>query len=264
MGAQGCPELSNFCGFAIIGTGLLFSYYPCLTIMPTPLPPDFQFHRVSNFDDLVNTPFAGQMNAICWQRDLAGDFSEIVNKIELSGNIRAIEPDELCALALSERGQLARETILNDWGLLQARGASPTLNIIKHYNRDESSSFFPTDVYSFHADSSPIATDTFLCTYYGAPSEIVSNSECKKKVLIAEIRAGLRKLYDGDEEGFTDFLKEHFFDLHYEAKPNAQIVNLGIGNLWRLAVDNPESNVAPCIHRAPVEKDGQARLLMIC
>jgi hypothetical protein len=31
-----------------------------------------------------------------------------------------------------------------------------------------------------------------------------------------------------------------------------------------LAVDHPESQVPPCIHRAPKEKSGQNRLLMIC
>jgi hypothetical protein len=42
-----------------------------------------------------------------------------------------------------------------------------------------------------------------------------------KKYLIPEIRAELKKLYDGPDEGFEDFLTEHFFDLHYQAKPTA-------------------------------------------
>lgn len=225
---------------------------------------NFQYPIVTNFHDMVNTSFAGEVNAVCWQRKLGGDFAEIVKKIALKDNITVIEQEELRALDLTEQGAMAREIILNDWELLQAHGASPVLNLIKHYERDKASSFFPTDVYSFHADSSPIAIDTFLCTYYGAPSEIVPNSQCEKKVLIPEIREELRKLYDGDEQGFEDFLKEHFFDLHYQAKRNAQIVNLGTGNLWRLAVDNSESTVPPCIHRAPIERDEQPRLLMIC
>jgi len=57
---------------------------------------------------------------------------------------------------------------------------------------------------------------------------------------------------------------EHFFDLHYQAKPNTQPTNLGIGHLWRLAVDHPESQVLPCVHRAPKEKKGESRLLLIC
>ena len=82
--------------------------------------------------------------------------------------------------------------------------------------------------------------------------------------MIPEIREKLFKLYDGHIEGFEDFLKEYFFDLHYQAKENAEIINLGIGNLWRLAVDCAESDLLPCVHRAPIEKDGKVRLLLIC
>jgi len=223
-----------------------------------------QIHCVTNFQELVATPFSGAMNAICWARELAGDFSEIVQKITLSENITTIEEEELLALQLSEQGQLAREILLNDFRLLKAHGASPVLNVIKYYDRDNDYPFFPTDVYSFHVDRSPIPTDTFLCTYYGDSSEILANSQGLKKVLIPEIRDELRKLYNSADEGFESFLTENFFDLHYQAKPNAHPTNLGIGNLWRLAVDHPESKVPPCLHRAPEEKSGQLRLLMIC
>lgn len=219
---------------------------------------------VENFDKLVNTPFDSWYNAICWSRRLTGDFGEIVSKVELDGNITVIEREELCELKLSEEGQLARTILLNDWQLLQEYGASPVLNLISHYERDDAYSFFPTDVYSYHVDRSPIATDTFLCTYYGEPSDILPNSQSEKKVLVPEIRSELKKLYAGNEDGFESFLSEHFFDLHYQAKANAQPISLGVGNLWRLAVDHPESKVLPCVHRAPVEKPGQHRLLMIC
>jgi hypothetical protein len=71
-------------------------------------------------------------------------------------------------------------------------------------------------------------------------------------------------LYDGPDEGFESFLSEYFFDLHYQADPQAQPVSLGIGHMWRLAVDHPESQVPPCLHRAPLERSGQTRLMIIC
>ena len=222
------------------------------------------FQSVTNFQDLVSSPFNGEINAICWTRKLIGDFSEIVKKVEQSGNITEIEQEQLNELQLSEQGQLAREMLLNDFKALKAHGASPTLNVIKFYDRDDTYPFFSTDVYSFHVDRSPIPTDTFLCTYYGESSEILPNSQGKKKVLIPAIRDELKKLYHGADEGFESFLSEHFFDLHYQANPNACPISLGLGHLWRLAVDHPESKVPPCIHRAPKEKFGQNRLLMIC
>lgn len=224
-----------------------------------------QVHQVANFHDLVSTPFHGEMNAICWKRELAGDFSEIVSKVELNEeNIVVLDEDDLLAFELSEQGQLAREILLNDLKLLKAHGAAPTLNIIRNYARDDSYPFFPTDVYSFHVDRSPVPTNTFLCTYYGASSEILPNSQGIQKILVPEIRAELKKLYDGPDEGFESFLSEYFFDLHYAAKPGASPVSLGIGNLWRIAVDHPESQVPPCLHRAPEENTGEKRLLLIC
>ena len=224
-----------------------------------------QIHRVTNFHDLVSTSFQGKMNAICWTRQLTGDFSEIVKKIVLNQNITTLDEEELRELKLSEQGQIAREILLDDLKLLTAHGASPILNVIKYYERDDAFPFFPTDVYSFHVDRAPIPADTFLCTYYGEPSDILPNNQGIQKVLIPEIRAELKKLYGGaDDAGFEDFLSEYFFDLHYQAFPEAKPISLGIGHLWRLAIDHPKSKVPPCLHRAPKEKDGKVRLLMIC
>ena len=219
---------------------------------------------VNNFEDLVSTPFCGAVNAVCWTRTLTGDFAEIVNLVALNENITLMEPEQLRTLQLSEQGQLAREILLHDMQLLTAHGAAPILNLIRCYERDDAHPFFPTDVYSFHADRSPLPTDTFLCTYYGEPSEILPNAQAQQKVLVPEIREELKKLHGGAAADFETFLSDHFFDLHYQATPAAQPISLGLGNLWRLAIDHPESQVPPCVHRAPKEKSGQPRLLLIC
>lgn len=224
--------------------------------------PQFSFHN--DFKEFAERPFDGKVNARCWLRELEGDFSEIVAKLEVPGNIRVVEPRDLLQLDLSPAGCVAREVLLSDLQLLEEQGASPVLNVIRHYERDERHVFFSTDVYSFHVDRSPVATDTFLCTYYGVPSEILANAQAEKKIDDPEIREQLRTLYTGKEGDFESFLEEECFDLHYRAKPGAQVYTLGIGQLWRLAVDYPGSKVLPCIHRAPEEDDGLPRLLLIC
>lgn len=222
-----------------------------------------QMKVVDDFSALINTPFQGLNNAICWQRQLQGDFKEIVQKLSLVESITEVSIDDLTALQLSTLGQIARETILQDMQLLTDVGASPVLNLLKCYERDEEFDFISTDVYSFHVDRSPIATDTFLCTYFGASSDIIANDQVEQKILIPEIRAKLRELYDGDDAGFEAFLTEYFFDLHYQPTSDAKPINLGTGHLWRLAVDHPEQQVLPCVHRAPAELD-EYRLLLIC
>lgn len=223
-----------------------------------------QIEVVSSFSELVNTRFQGVRNAICWQRNLIGNFKEIVSKLQLKENITEISSGDLLSLDLSEEGNKAREIILNDLRLLTDFGASPVLNLLKNYERDEELGFISTDVYSYHVDRSPVGTDTFLCTYYGAASDIIPNDQVVQKIVIPEIREQLRKLHDGPEEEFEDFLKDYFFDLHYQPEPNAEPVNLGKGHLWRIAVDHPDQQALPCVHRAPVENDGEYRLLLIC
>ena len=219
---------------------------------------------VATFSELVNTDFQGNTNALCWHRNLHGDFKEIVTQLQLKENITEVSIEDLLALQLSGKGSAAREIILKDLQLLTNFGASPSLNLLKRYERDDEFDFISTDVYSWHVDRSPIGTDTFLCTYYGAASDIVSNDQVIQKILIPEVREKLKELHDGPESEFEDFLKENYFDLHYQAEPNAQPVNLGLGHLWRLAVDHPEQKVLPCVHRAPVENDDEYRLLLIC
>jgi len=220
-----------------------------------------QVQVVENFHELISTSFNETVNTACWQRNLKGDFSEIAGKFQFDQNILELSIEDLNHLELTEDGQLARTTLIRDIELLTKHGASPVLNLIKSYDRDDF--FFPTDVYSYHVDRSPIPTSTFLCTYHGASSEILPNDQAKQKILIPEIRSELNKYYDGSESGFESFLSEYFFDLHFQAKEDAEPINLGIGHLWRLACDHPDSESLPCIHRAPVE-NGKVRLLLIC
>lgn len=223
-----------------------------------------QIGIVSTFSELVSTDFKGERNALCWYRNLEGDFAAIVDQLQLKENITEVDPKELLALQLSEKGNTAREIILNDLRLLADFGASPSLNLLKCYERDDEFDFISTDVYSYHVDRSPIATDTFLCTYHGVASDIIANGQAEQKILIPEIRKKLKDLHSGPSEEFENFLKENYFDLHYQAQPHAAPVNLGLGHLWRLAVDHPKQQVLPCIHRAPIENEGEYRLLLIC
>ena len=231
--------------------------------MTETLPNSSNLLHVSNFQDLISTPFQGTTNALSWSRELAGDFEEIVNAFHFEGTMMEIDEEDLLGLELSEAGRVARETILTDFKLLSELGASPVLNIMTHYEADEHP-FFPTDVYSFHVDRSPIATDTFLCTYYGDASELIPNEDVIQKIQIPEIREQLVQTYTGKEADFEAYLRENFFDLHYQALDDTKIIQAGIGHIWRLAVDHPESKVLPCVHRAPKEKSGKKRLMLIC
>lgn len=50
---------------------------------PFTLPPDYpRIQRVNSFQELVTTPFADCVNALCWQRTLPGDFSEVAAERE--------------------------------------------------------------------------------------------------------------------------------------------------------------------------------------
>lgn len=166
-----------------------------------------QIGVVFTFSELVNTDFQGAMNAICWERNLAGDFEEIVSKLQLKENITEISVEDLLSLNLSEKGNSAREVILTDLQLLTDFGESPSLNLLKNYGRDDEFDFISTDVYSFHVDRSPIETSTYLCTYFGVASDILPNNQANQKILIPEIRMKIKELHDGSEEDFEFFLK---------------------------------------------------------
>ncbi len=217
---------------------------------------------VDSFEALMHLPYEGMVNAIGWNRQLEGDFEALVSLIPQTDAITTVEIDELQQLNLSMAADQARALIISDMERLKALGADPVLNLIEAYEKD--SYFFPTDVYSWHVDRSPIPTHTLLCTYYGPCSELLPNTDAIQKIQHPEIRKRLQEQYTGNAFEFESFLEDHYFDLHYQAICESNITTLQTGSLWRLAVDHPELGVAPCIHRAPREQPGEKRLLLIC
>lgn len=220
--------------------------------------------QVNSFQELVTTPFANGINALCWERTLSGDFGEIVARLATAAGITTLDEEFLRTLPVSPAGQVAIDILVEDQRLLRDHGLLPSLDLIRGYPRDENPEVVRTDVFSFHADSATETADTYLCTYFGPTSEGVPNEEVQRHVDIPATRAALLKLYGGDDDaGFRAFLAEHCYDLHYAPLPHARVFSFGLGNLWRIAIETPDAPVPPCIHRAPETCPGQPRLLLI-
>ena len=224
-----------------------------------------QIKRVGSFHELVTTRFGGGINALCWERTLAGDYAEIVTLLGGEDGITSLDEARLRALPVTTLGRAAVGLLCDDLQLLRDHGLAPVLDCIHGYPRDEHPGPVPTDVYSFHSDSAPIEADTYLCTYHGPSSEGLRNEDAERRVDLPATRAELLRLFGGaDDADFQGYLKENCYDLHYAAKPPARPFSFGVGNLWRIAVEYPGSPVPPCIHRAPALEPGQPpRLLLI-
>ena len=230
------------------------------------LPTDYpRIRQVGSFDELISTPFGNGVNALCWPRTLTGDFSDVVRHLALDDDLTTLDEEILLALTLSEAGQIAVAILLRDLRSLRDLELDPVLNAITAYPRDEEPGAIPVDVYSFHADSAPVVAETWLCTYHGAPSEGLRNDEGIRRLALPGMREILLAEYGGtDDGGFTDYLSEHCYDLHYAPLPAAQPFSFGVWHLWRIAVDYPGSPVPPCLHRAPESLPGDpVRLLLI-
>lgn len=235
-------------------------------MIPLNLPPGYaRIKQVQSFHELITTPFGEGINALCWQRTLPGDFSEVVKHLEVKQGIMPLDEAMLRSLPVSEAGKIAIDFMLEDQRMLREHDLDPVLNGIDGYPRDEEPGPVPTDVFSFHVDSAPVETDTWLCTYHGFPSEGLCNDAAVRRVDLPETRVELLKLHGGeDDDGFLEFLNENCFDLHYAPVAQAQPFSFGMGNLWRIAVDYPGSPVPPCVHRAPATLPGDpVRLLLI-
>ena len=235
-------------------------------MIPFALPPDYpRIQVVSSFQDLVATPFADGVNALCWPRTLPGDFAAVVEQLGAGEGIRTLDDARLSSLPVTAAGRMAIDFLLEDQRRLRALDRDPVLNCIHAYPRDESLAPVRTDVFSFHADSAPMETDTWLCTYHGSPSEGLRNDEAQRRVDLPDTRAALLGLFGGaDDDDFREFLTEHCYHLHYAPLAQARPFSFGVGHLWRVAVDWPGSLVPPCIHRAPATlADEPPRLLLI-
>ncbi len=230
------------------------------------LPADYaRIQRVHTFHELVTTPLAHEVNALCWERELPHGFSEVVAALGDGEGIVTLDDACLQALAVSAAGRDAIDFMLEDHRRLREHELDPVLNCIHAYPRDDEPGPVVTDVFSFHADSAPIPAATWLCTYHGPPSEGLRNDEAQKRVDIPATRAELLRAYGGaDDAEFRHYLNEHCYDLHYAPTAGANPFSFGLGHLWRIAVDYPGSPVPPCIHRAPTTLPGQPpRLLLI-
>ncbi len=219
---------------------------------------------VTSFDELIATPFRDGLNAVCWTRDLQGDFDEVVEKLGTDDDITSVDDARLRSLEVSPAGRQAVSELLVDLDRLRAIGEEPTLDCVRRYARDPDGPA-ARDVHSFHVDSATALVDTFLCSYTGGSSEGLSNHEARRLVDVPAIRAQLLEQFGGEEgEAFTAWLGENSFDLHYEALPGARPFSFGLGNLWRIAVQYPGCPVPARIHRAPENSPGQPpRLLLI-
>ena len=239
----------------------------CCSRMSTfTLPSDYpRIQRVNSFHELVTTPFANGVNALCWPRTLPGDFGEIVKLLGGGEGIVTLHDAQLLSLPVSAAGRAAVAVLLEDQRLLREHALDPVLNCIHAYPRDEHPGPVSTDVFSFHVDSAPVETDTYLCTYHGAPSEGLRNEEAQRRVDLPATRAELLTHFgDDDDAAFREYLSEQCYDLHYLSLPQARPFSFGVGNLWRVATEWPGNPVPPCIHRAPETFPGQPpRLLLI-
>jgi hypothetical protein len=250
--------------YSILTTAKSETSYP-LETHSIPAPRSHRIQIVSSFHELIATPFQGDINALCWSRHLPGDFQAILDQLPANDGITSIADDDLHALRLSPAGDVARKVLLADQALLRGHGLAPSLDCIAGYAEDGAAGPIPTDVYSFHVDSAPVAADTYLCTYIGSSSEGLANEAAVRRVDVPDTRAQLLQSYGGaDDAEFAAYLSDHCFDLHYLPQPGAQPYTFGVRNLWRIAIAYPGCPVLPCIHRAPPRLPGApARLLLI-
>ncbi|HYD17765.1 MAG TPA: hypothetical protein VEF76_04725 [Patescibacteria group bacterium] len=221
---------------------------------------------VDSFEALIAAPFSGSVNALCWQRQPKGDFDEVAAQLRHLEEVTSLSDDDLRRLMprLSSNGRAAVETMIADRAAMEELGLLPSIECVPSYMRDDDA-IIPTDVYSFHVDRATVKADTYLCSYNEAASEGLRREDAVRRTDEPATRAALLQAFIAEREpDFETWLRERCYDLHYSPRPGATPYSFGIGNLWRIAVDYPGSQVAPCIHRAPdTHPNRPPRLLLI-
>jgi len=94
---------------------------------------------VHSFAELLATPFAGEHNAVCWPRALAGDFAAVAAAIAAgcSDDLLPVDAAALDSLSLAPAGRRAVATLQADLDALRAAGHQPSLDVIRRYARDD-------------------------------------------------------------------------------------------------------------------------------
>lgn len=93
--------------------------------------------QVSSFQELLSTPFANGVNALCWPRALPGDYAEVVRLLGPGSGVVALDEDRLRSLNLTPYALLAVDNMLGDLSTLREAGKDPVLNIVYGYEKDE-------------------------------------------------------------------------------------------------------------------------------
>jgi len=219
---------------------------------------------VADFEELQRLRFGPDRNALCWPRQLAGDYDRLVRACAPEPGIQSLDAETLLTLPLPPAAALARAQVLADWHLLHDAGLDPALEIVHGYVEADCAGPVPTHVRSFHVDRADIEADTWICCYTGAATEGLCNDDAVRHIDVPTTRALLQAQYRGPAADLDAWLATQHYDLHYAELPGAKRWSFGFGNLWRIACLHPGSDALPCIHRAPAHHAGDTpRLLLL-
>jgi len=221
---------------------------------------------VDSAERFFATPLRGERTAVRWRRPLVGDFAELARLAASLDDADRVPLDDATLTTLQRDAapavRAAIEFVLADLALLRAHGHEPSFELLRRYERDPDPDL-PVDVHSFHVDTANAPVETILCTYFGAPSEVLAREDARRCVDEPVLRARLRQRFGaGDDAAFSAWLAEHAFDLHFRMRAGAAAFAFVRGELCRLVVQHPGAAAPACIHRAP-PKDDVPRLLLI-